>query len=131
MTKDQRKKILNYLADKDRFREMVFDKAFRSDNHYWYFGEDRLPVSKEDGSCSSINERLIDPLLFNWLVEALPATSEETSDCESDDDSEDIDEMDQPMAPAGFEKGEAGQVYMKEIASDGNVSFVWVNPLSG
>ena len=65
MINEQRKKILDYLA-KDK-------GLIPCDAENWYFGEDRLPVSRKDGSCSTINKRLIDPLVLNLLVEKLPS----------------------------------------------------------
>ena len=120
MIQEQRKKILNYLADKDRFREMVFDKAIRSDDRYWYFGEDRLPVSKDDGSCASINERLIDPLLFNWLVDALPDTTEIPVDDDSEGDDLSTLAGRAKLAPAG-----PGEVFVNSCDEDGKWTTSW------
>ena len=74
MTNEQRKKILDYLSsDKERLDKLKDQNLLRFDEDFWFIREDKLPVNKKDGSCSSINERLIDPLLFDWLVEALPS----------------------------------------------------------
>ena len=74
MTNDQRKKILDYLSsDAERLDKLKDQNLLRPDENSWLIREDRLPVSKVDGSCLAINERLIDPLLFDWLVETLPA----------------------------------------------------------
>ena len=83
MTNKQRKIILTYLTT-DNFQWMdamtkLNQLRFNDDN--WYIREDKLPVNRKDGSCSSINQRLIDPLLFDWLVELLPAeTAKSTSE---------------------------------------------------
>ena len=73
MLKEQRKKIIDYLvSDAPKISDKVRDNLLRQDDKHWFIKEDKLPINKEDGSCATINERLIDPLLFEWLVEALP-----------------------------------------------------------
>ena len=81
MTNEQRKKILEYLSsDKERLDKLKDQNLLRFDEDSWLIREDKLPVNKKDGSCSSTNERLIDPLLFDWLVETLPSKDERLID---------------------------------------------------
>ena len=76
MTNEQRNKALCFLIGHKDGRELSEQNKLRYDDDNWYIREDKLPVSRKDGSCSSINQRLIDPLIFNWLMERLPDYSE-------------------------------------------------------
>ena len=76
MTNEQRKKTLCFLIGHKDGHELVEQNQLRYDDDNWYIREDKLPVSRKDGSCSTINQRLIDPLIFNWLMDKLPDYSE-------------------------------------------------------
>ena len=103
MTKDQRKKIMNWLFDYDEtFEIKVEDNSIRHDDQHWFITEDKLPINKSDGNCASINERLIDPLLFDWLVEALP-------DRDEIPEGEDTDDEDQYFTGSYFGEDEEGK----------------------
>ena len=76
MTNEQRRNILSFLLAHSDGYKLVKQNQLRFDDDYWYIREDKLPVSRKDGSCSTINQRLIDPLIFDWLMERLPDFSE-------------------------------------------------------
>ena len=70
MTKEQRRKIMNYIVGRN-VSDWLEDRFLTEDDTNWYLSEDKLAIDKQTGECSTINKRLIDPLLFDRLVETI------------------------------------------------------------
>lgn len=70
LTNQQRKIFLTYLTDQAT-DDWESANRFIAKDKYWLLTTDRLTVSRKDGSCSSINARLIDPIILEGLHDCL------------------------------------------------------------
>ena len=70
MTKEQRKKIIDYLINPPHPLPKEVVEKYNANAEYFYLTEDLVPISRIDGSCASINERLVDPMLLQMFIEA-------------------------------------------------------------
>ena len=70
LTNQQRKIFLTYLTGLAT-DDWESTNRFIAKDKYWLLTTDRLIVNREDGSCSSINARLIDPIILEGLHDRL------------------------------------------------------------
>ena len=71
MTNSQRKTVMKFLDSQGGVLKEWVNEGRLETGDTWLIGSDRLPVSFDDGSCASINEHLVDPFLFDMLLESV------------------------------------------------------------